>query len=61
MRKYAIRFTGQVWPGDVLTLSAKVDRIEDTDAGRVAHLNLAATRQTGDAAIVATAVAAVAG
>ena len=61
VRKYAIRFTGQVWPGDVLTLSAKVDRIEDTDAGRVAHLNLAVTRQTGEAAIVATAVAAVAG
>jgi acyl dehydratase len=61
VRKYAIRFTGQVWPGDVLTLIGKVDRIEDTDAGRVAHLNLAVTRQTGDAAIVATAVAAVAG
>jgi acyl dehydratase len=61
VRKFAIRFTGQVWPGDVLTLSGKVDRIEDTGAGRVAHLNLAVTRQTGDTAIVATAVAAVAG
>jgi acyl dehydratase len=61
VRKFAIRFTGQVWPGDVLTLTGKVDRLEDTDSGRVAHLSLAVTRQTGDAAIVATAVAAVAG
>jgi acyl dehydratase len=60
VRKFAIRFTGQVWPGDVLTRTGKVDRIEDTDSGRVAHLSLAVTRQTGDTAIIATAVAAVA-
>lgn len=60
VRKFAIRFTGQVWPGDVLTLTGKVDRVEDTDTGRVAHLTLSVLRQTGDSAITATAVAAVA-
>jgi acyl dehydratase len=61
VRKYATRFTGQVWPGDVLALLGKVDHIEDTDSGRLAHLSLAVTRKTGDSAIVASAVAAVAG
>jgi acyl dehydratase len=61
IRRFGIRFTGQVWPDDVLTLTGTVDRVEDTDEGRVAHLSLAVTRQTGDTAITATAVAAVAG
>ena len=59
VRKFGIRFTGQVWPGDVLTLTGRVDRVEDTREGRVAHLSLAVVRQTGDAVLSATAVAAV--
>jgi len=59
IRTFAVRFTGQVWPDDVLTLTGKVDRVEDTETGSVAHVTLAVTRQTGDAAITATAVAAV--
>jgi acyl dehydratase len=61
LHSYTIRFTGQVWPGDVLTLTGHVDRVEDTDRARVARLSLTVTRQTGDPAITATAVAAVAG
>jgi acyl dehydratase len=56
IRRFRIRFTGQVWPGDVLTLTGRVEAIEDTADGRLARLSLAVTRQTGDAAIVATAV-----
>src|SRR6186997_3399213 len=44
VRSFAIRFTGQVWPGDTLTLTGRVERIEEG----VAPLALAVTRQTGD-------------
>jgi acyl dehydratase len=61
IRRFGIRFTGQVWPDDVLTLTGTVDRVEDTAEGRVAHLSLAVVRQTGDPAITATATVQVAG
>jgi acyl dehydratase len=56
IRRFGIRFTGQVWPDDVLTLTGRVERVEDVASGRVAHLALVVTRQTGDPAITATAV-----
>ncbi len=51
-----MRFTGQVWPGDELSLTGRVASVE---AG-VATLELAATRQSGDVVIEATATAHVA-
>src|SRR5262245_53948183 len=60
IRRFGIRFTGQVWPDDVLAITGSVERIEDTEDGRVAHLILAVTRQTGDPAITATATVTVA-
>jgi len=59
IRSFAIRFTGQVWPGDVLTFTGCVERIEQIGDTPVAHLVLAVTRQTEDAAITATATAVV--
>lgn len=47
----SIRFTGQVWPGDVLTLSGRVTGVSE----RVATIELAVARQTGDRVIAATA------
>jgi acyl dehydratase len=60
IRSFAIRYTGQVWPGDELTLRGQVERIEKTDGARLAHVVLGVTRQTGDDAIRATATAVVA-
>jgi acyl dehydratase len=60
IRFFNIRFTGQVWPGDELVLTGRVERVEAIDGARVAHLALAVTRQTGDEAIRATATAVVA-
>jgi len=61
LRSFTIRFTGQVWPDDVLTFTGTVERIEEeADGTKVAHLSLAVTRQTGDPAITATAAAVVA-
>jgi acyl dehydratase len=59
IRSFAIRFTGQVWPGDELALTGRVERIETIGDARVAHLELAVSRQTGDDAIRARATAVV--
>jgi acyl dehydratase len=53
---FGVRFTGQVWPGDELTIDDEVERVED---GRE-HLVLTVTRQTGDVVLKGTAVALVA-
>jgi hypothetical protein len=37
-------FTGQVWPGDELTLTGRVERVEAGDGVRLAHLVLTLTR-----------------
>jgi hypothetical protein len=57
LRTFAVRFTGQVWPGDELTFTGRVERIKEIGGARLAHLTLAVTRQTGDEAIRATATA----
>lgn len=53
LRTFAIRFTGQVWPGDLLTLTGHVEGVEHG----LAHLTLTVSRQTGDVVIKATATA----
>ena len=55
VRRFGVRFTGQVWPGDVLTLTGRVEGVEGSGAERVAHLKLSATRQTGDVVVKGTA------
>jgi acyl dehydratase len=55
VRRFGVRFTGQVWPGDVLTLAGRVERVEEAGDERLAHLELSATRQTGDVVVKGTA------
>ncbi len=57
VRAYRIRFTGQVWPDDVLTFTGRVENIREEGGEKLADLSLAVIRQTGDPAIKATAVA----
>jgi acyl dehydratase len=57
IRAFAVRFTGQVWPGDELTFGGHVVAI---DADGVAALELEVTRHDGDVVLRATAAAAVA-
>jgi acyl dehydratase len=54
VRRFGVRFTGQVWPGDTLALAGRVDRIDDDG---LAHLELTVTRQTGDVVVKGTAIA----
>ena len=56
IRRFSIRFTGQVWPGDLLTITGRVERVEDDGDVRLAHLVMAVTRQTGEPAITGTAI-----
>ena len=61
IRSFAVRFTGQLWPDDVLTFTGKVESVEQVDGVPVAKLKLAVTRQTGDVVLTATATAIIAG
>lgn len=56
VRRFGLRFTGQVWPGDVLTIDGSVTGVADG----LADVALTATRQTGDVVLKATAQVAVA-
>lgn len=51
IRSFGVRFSGQVWPGDVLTFSGVVDTID----GDQAVVTVAVTRQNGDVALTAQA------
>lgn len=53
IRSFTVRFSGQVWPGDVLTFSGQVDAVNDGQA----QISMTVTRQTGDVALTAQAVA----
>jgi len=55
IRALKLRFTGQVWPGDTLTITGVVDAVRETPQGRLAECSFTVTRQTGDVALAATA------
>lgn len=60
VRSFRIRFTGQVWPGDVLTFAGKVTGVRESGGQQLADVELEVVRQTGDTAIRANAVVVVA-
>ena len=60
VRSLRIRFTGQVWPGDLLSFTGRVAGIREAGGQQVADLELVATRQTGEPAITGSAVVQVA-
>lgn len=55
IRRYAVRFSEQVWPGDELTCGGTVTRAELTPDGTEIEVSLSCRRQTGSEAITATA------
>lgn len=55
VRRFAVRFAEQVWPGDVLTCSGTVREVRAEDGGRVADLDLAISRAAGGVAVSGTA------
>ena len=57
VRRFAIRFEERVWPGDVLTFTAKVASVEDADGVERVTAELACHNQDGKRALSGSAVA----
>ena len=55
LRKYGVRFTRQVWPGDTLTATGEVTDVKDG----LATIKVVTVNQNGEAVVEGEAVAAV--
>jgi acyl dehydratase len=55
VRRFAVRFREQVWPGDVLTCTGEITAISHSEGGLLATAELTAARQTGGIAVSASA------
>lgn len=58
VRKYGVRFTNQVWPGDTLTGTATVTDIRDQDGERFIDLKVETVNQDGKTVVLGSATAA---
>jgi len=58
MRRYKVRFSKQVWPGDTLTFSAKVVGKSEEGSEKLVDLELDTTNQDGVEVLTGTATAA---
>jgi acyl dehydratase len=57
IRRLQVRFSKQVWPGDVLTATAKVSGTREENGETLVDLDLVVTTQNGDKAITGSATA----
>jgi acyl dehydratase len=57
LKKFGVRFTNQVWPGDTLDATATVEAIRDEDGGKVVDLKLSTTNQDGKEVVSGNATA----
>jgi acyl dehydratase len=57
LKKFGVRFTNQVWPGDSLTAKATVVEIRDDGGDKVVDLELATVNQDGKTVVTGSATA----
>ena len=57
LKKYGVRFSKQVWPGDSLTATLTVDEIRDDDGDQVVDLKIVTKNQDGAIVIKGSATA----
>ena len=57
LKKYGVRFTNQVWPGDTLTGKATIIGIREEDGSKVIDLTIETTNQDNVAVITGNATA----
>jgi acyl dehydratase len=57
LKKFGVRFTNQVWPGDTLDAKATVAAIRDEGGHKVADLTVSTTNQDGKEVVSGTATA----
>ena len=55
VRRYRVRFSEQVWPGDELTCTGRVTEVAPASDGTVVTVELVCNRQTGGVAISGSA------
>ena len=55
LKKYGVRFTNQVWPGDNLTGSAVIEDIRQEGDETLVDLKLTTTNQKGDVVVIGNA------
>ena len=55
IKKYGVRFTNQVWPGDDLTGSAVVEDIRQEDGKTLVDLKITTKNQKGDVVVTGNA------
>lgn len=56
VKRYSARFTGQVWPGDTLTTTAKVDAIREETDGWFADVSLTTVNQSDAPVLTGSAI-----
>jgi peroxisomal enoyl-CoA hydratase 2 len=59
LRRFQVRFSKQVWPGETLTCKATVTALHDDDGTGLADLELLVENQDGEAKLTGSATAAV--
>jgi acyl dehydratase len=59
LRRFQMRFSKQVWPGDTLTCTAKVTGKREEHGEALIDLECAVTNQNGDACLTGSATAVV--
>jgi len=57
LKKFGVRFTNQVWPGDTLTSTAKVVEIREEGSDKVVDLAVETVNQDGKTVVTGTATA----
>ena len=61
LRKFGVRFTRQVFPGDTLTAKATVEAIREQDGEHLVDLALSTTNQNGEEVVTGSATAVIDG
>lgn len=59
LKKFGVRFTRQVWPGDTLTARGEVTAVEENDGQTLATIKVVTTNQNGEAVVEGECVAVV--
>ena len=59
LRRYGVRFTRQVWPGDTLTAKGEVTAIATAGGERLATIRVVTVNQAGESVVEGEAVAAI--
>ena len=57
LKKFGVRFTNQVWPGDTLDAKATVTAIREENGEHLVDLALSTTNQDGQEVVSGTAIA----